>query len=135
VNHSEKTQTSQDTERKFSIVVQAVDASLSQLGSQQARVQARLEALERQLAAMEHNPQRKPDPPPAQQGHRNTALKAAAVAEVKPVDQAVSTHADPSGFALSVFELADAGSSPVEIAHVLNSQVGKVELVLALRKM
>ena len=33
----------------------------------------------------------------------------------------------------SVYELADAGTDPVEIAKKLNEQVGKVELILALR--
>jgi hypothetical protein len=34
----------------------------------------------------------------------------------------------------SVYELADAGQTPIEIARKLNEQVGKVELILALRK-
>ena len=32
-----------------------------------------------------------------------------------------------------IYELADAGRTPVEIAQDLDEQVGKVELILALR--
>lgn len=40
--------------------------------------------------------------------------------------------ADP--LALAVIELSDAGHSPVEIAQQLDEQIGKVELILALRR-
>jgi len=45
---------------------------------------------------------------------------------------AVETERDP--FTQQVYDLADAGKNPVEIASQLNEQTGKVELVLALRK-
>lgn len=39
----------------------------------------------------------------------------------------------PDPLAASVYELADRGRTPVEIAQTLDEQVGKVELILALR--
>ncbi len=41
--------------------------------------------------------------------------------------------AAPDTLTSGVYELADAGRSPVEIAQQLDEQVGKVELILALR--
>jgi hypothetical protein len=34
----------------------------------------------------------------------------------------------------AVYELADGGRDPVEIARALDEQIGKVELILALRE-
>ena len=47
-------------------------------------------------------------------------------------ESTTAVRLDP--FAASVYELADRGRSPVEIAQCLHEQVGKVELVLALRQ-
>ena len=44
---------------------------------------------------------------------------------------ASAVPADP--LTTTVYELADAGHGPVEIAQQLEEQVGKVELILALR--
>ena len=46
-----------------------------------------------------------------------------------------STHADRTvdSLTLAVYERADAGRNPIEIARELEEQVGKVELILALR--
>ncbi len=41
---------------------------------------------------------------------------------------------DPDELTVAVYERADAGLSPVEIAQQLDEQVGKVELILALRE-
>ncbi len=48
------------------------------------------------------------------------------------VPQVPEEPVDP--LSLSVYELADEGRSPVEIAQQLDEQVGKVDLILALRR-
>ncbi len=55
---------------------------------------------------------------------RKPAKKKAEEPAEEPLDPAVAR----------IYELADAGRSPLEIAGALNEQVGKVELILALRR-
>ena len=45
----------------------------------------------------------------------------------------VESHPKQDPLAMSVYAMADSGSDPIEIAKTLNEQVGKVELILALR--
>jgi hypothetical protein len=52
--------------------------------------------------------------------------------EVETKRPSQSLHVDP--LARAVFELADAGRTPVQIAGELNEHTGKVELILNLRK-
>jgi hypothetical protein len=53
---------------------------------------------------------------------------------LKLATDAVRPAASDDPLARDVYALADAGKSSVEIARKLNEQVGKVELILALRK-
>ena len=52
--------------------------------------------------------------------------------DTSPTDDDDSETKDP--LARSVYQLADAGKEPVQIATELNEHVGKVELILALRE-
>jgi hypothetical protein len=61
-------------------------------------------------------------PSTAAQPHRVAA--STLVSPDEPMDRAIA----------KVYELADAGRSPVEIAGDLKEQVGKIELILALRR-
>ena len=48
-------------------------------------------------------------------------------------EQAATPPPPPDPLRKRVYELADAGRNPIEIAQELDEQVGKVELILALR--
>jgi len=51
----------------------------------------------------------------------------------EPVTIAISSESMIDPLSASVYELADRGRTPVQIAQYLDEQVGKVELILALR--
>lgn len=59
----------------------------------------------------------------------------AAAVEAKPEEARQSAPIEPDPATKAIYQLADLGRPPVEIARELNEQVGKVELVLALRAM
>lgn len=66
-------------------------------------------------------------------------LKGEPAAPAAPSPLKFSSHANVSPMsddplARSVYDLFDAGHAPIEIAKRLNEQIGKVELILALRR-
>lgn len=66
-------------------------------------------------------------------------LKGEPAAPTAPSSLKFSSHANVSPMsddplARSVYDLFDAGHAPIEIAKRLNEQIGKVELILALRR-
>lgn len=52
----------------------------------------------------------------------------------KPVAVDVDDDEKPDELSMRVYRMADQGRPPIEIARNLNEQVGKVELILALRR-
>lgn len=68
---------------------------------------------------------------PAARGSAAPPARAQAATAPRPMRSEASRSVDP--VTRAVYDLADQGRSPVEIAQALDEQVGKVELILALR--
>lgn len=116
-------------------------SDLKELGERlAAEMDARAERLERliaqaddRLARLEGGAGREPSNP-ASAARRPSASRAVAEAKAPTSRGArieVSTELDP--LHRRVYDLADGGLAPVEIARELDEHVGKVQLILALR--
>jgi hypothetical protein len=91
-----------------------------------AEMDEKLVALERIERQVRQSAVREEGPSPAQP-------QPAQEAEAKAAPPALQRELDP--FSLAVHQRADAGNSPAQIARELNEHIGKVELILALRRM
>jgi septal ring factor EnvC (AmiA/AmiB activator) len=108
--------------------VDSLDAALSQLRQQASQTQQRLDHLETRLRAI--------DQASRSNAHPTIPHPAAQVSEIKSqTSQTGVNQSDAAAFAQSVLALSDSGRTPIEIAHALHEHIGKVELVLALRKL
>lgn len=82
--------------------------------------------------ALSERPRKAAGAEPVRSGERAAlAEEAPAVEVLASADRFASLPPDP--LSASVYELADRGRSAVEIARSLDEQIGKVELILALR--
>ncbi len=63
----------------------------------------------------------------------DTSEPAQATDSPEPVTIAISSQSMIDPLSASVYELADRGRTPVQIAQYLDEQVGKIELIIALR--
>ncbi|MHC5023478.1 MAG: hypothetical protein ACYTGG_06145 [Planctomycetota bacterium] len=100
-----------DTARRLAAQLDNKAARLEQLIAEADQRLQRLQRLEQQ-----HVSDTPPPPPPP-----------------APDPYALPTEPEPDPLTRSVYDLADNGHEPVEIARQLDEQIGKVELILALR--
>jgi len=98
----------EDLTRRFSAQLDAKSRRIETLIDQADQTIARLEQLNGQNTASPSEPESKPEPQP------------------DPVE------VDP--LARQIYQLADSGENSIQIAKKLDEQVGKVELILALRQ-
>jgi hypothetical protein len=114
-------------ERLDQLIVQAEQriAELSRLATSAAR-NGRVPDRDAEATDSAARPGARPSDAPAAP-HRAEARPAGARSQAGP-----SRGLDP--VTLSVYEMADAGHDPVTIAQALDEQIGKVELILALRQ-
>jgi hypothetical protein len=98
-----------DTDAAMAKLLDTAQRLASQLDAKAERLEQLLREADERIEAME------------------TAPAPAQLAPPEPEEP----EADP--VTLSVYEMADAGRSPVEIAQALDEGVGKIELILALR--
>lgn len=87
----------------------------SQLDAKAVRLERLIEEANRRIAALER-------------------LDAPAPAPSAPTPARQNGDGEPDELTRRIYQLKDAGRSPVQIAQELDEQVGKVELILALRK-
>jgi len=103
-----------------------LDEKMARLEELLALAEQRLVIIDRAAAAMSSSPRPQVT---------STASAPVAAIEAKPDEsqQSEALEADPATKA--IYQLADLGRPPLEIAQELNEHVGKIELVLALRAM
>ncbi|MBI1369900.1 MAG: hypothetical protein GC162_14755 [Planctomycetes bacterium] len=112
--------------RRFSAQLDAKSMTLEKLLDRADQTIAKLENLTEQSAAA-------PPAAPPKEPYRRSRKTAAAQA----IDAAAEPPAPPPApdvLSQRIYQLADAGKSSVQIAKQLDEQVGKVELILALRQ-
>jgi len=106
-----------------------------------ARLDSKAERLEQLLAETDakltelearHQALRSASPQVEERGNGSAARKPGGPDPAPPPTPEPEQPADP--FVARVYELSDEGLGPVEIARKLDQQVGKVELILALRR-
>jgi len=128
----------------------------SQLDSKTVRLEKLLEEADQKIAELDrrqqnhdaaapsrgpdhHQTERTPETAPSSPSHTarpepDGRRNATHVATSNTVSQAQSPGAPDDPLTRSVYELADEGKNPGQIASELDEHVGKVELILALRK-
>jgi type II secretory pathway pseudopilin PulG len=116
------------TRLRASELIEALQRRCSMLQDNILRLETRLALIERRLAEREKLADRQP-----LAGGSVTLQSSAPSIESRPIESARARQAQTNPLAKAVYELADAGRGAVEIARELNEQVGKVELILALR--
>lgn len=94
-----------------------LDAKAAKIEKLIAEADVRLAALERAGATPEIAPMR----------------TAEVRAEARPARFVAARDLDPDPVSREIFRLADDGRSPAEIAKATNEQIGKIQLILALR--
>lgn len=109
-----------------------LDAKSMRLERLLREADAKIATLERQQGEQVEGPgdSREPAPPPPLAPSPPSRDQAADT----QTQAASDTATDESELAVSVYRLADAGLTPLEIARQLNEHQGKIELVLALRQ-
>ncbi|HRP62424.1 MAG TPA: hypothetical protein PK400_03945 [Phycisphaerales bacterium] len=102
------------------------------LDTKSARLELLLEEAEHRIAQLESLVR---EASPQQQAISEPAPPVESPRDVPPPRRAAHANADAvDPLSRSVYELADTGRTPVQIAQQLDEQVGKVELILALRQ-
>lgn len=102
------------------------------LDTKSARLELLLEEAEHRIAQLESLVR---EAAPTQQEVSEPAPPVASPRDVPPPRRTAHANADSvDPLSRSVYELADTGRTPVQIAQQLDEQVGKVELILALRQ-
>jgi DNA-directed RNA polymerase specialized sigma24 family protein len=128
-----------DVESMRDDLLETVRSLASQLENRVHELETLLEEADQRLALLNESlattigPHAAPSPgapaPPAPPA--SPAAPAARAADWAPALASIE-ELDP--LRRAIFDMADAGRTPLEIARALNEQVGKVELILALRQ-
>jgi len=101
----------------------------AQLDAKAERLEQLIEQADGRIAALESHLEHVPDAEPAVSAAPHRPLEAEA--EASPPEVERGTRLDP--LTSAVYDLADSGHDLVDIARQLDEQIGKVELILALR--
>ena len=112
-------QSSDDVEVKAAELMETARRLSAQLDNKAQRLEKLIGQADERIAAM--------SAPPRADIHRATE----APAEPRPPASPAPRERDP--LTRAVYELADQGRTPLEIAQKLDEQVGKIELIIALR--
>lgn len=97
----------------------------AQLDAKAAKIEKLIAEADLRLAALERAGAPLAEPTPARMSEPR--------AEPRPARFVAARDLDPDPVSREIFRLADDGRSPAEIAKATNEQIGKIQLILALR--
>ncbi len=109
-----------DQDAASSHFLETTQQLMAQLDNKAERLEQLLAQADQRIADLQATSVRAPQ-------QRTPAAQSHLIVEVSP-----QPVVDP--LTQSVYELADAGADPVEIAQQIDEQIGKIELILALRR-
>lgn len=112
-------QRSDDVEVQAADLMETARRLSAQLDNKAQRLETLIRQADERIAAMSASPR--------------ADIHRATEAPAEPRPPASSAPREPDPLTRTVYELADQGRTPLEIAQELDEQVGKIELILALR--